>query len=725
MSCKRTEADGAHAQVGTRGRVGRRCAPHAQVGGRCGARGAGRARGRGVPSKLAAAVAAAALAASLGGCAEAGSAASGTSVASETASATIAGEIAAVALDTADLFSDADLDDSYDAVSAETIELADGGSTSTAAAVSVEGDIVTVTGAGTYVVSGTLSNGSLVVDADDDDVHLVLDGVTISSETSAALLVRSAGNVYVTLAAGTDNTLSTTGSYDDSDEDGVDAAVFAKDDLTLNGSGSLTAFSAEGHGILSKDDLAITGGTYRVEAAKRALSGNDSVRILDGTFDLVSGTDAIHAENTDDETRGYVCIEGGEFSITSAGDGISASSTTQIDGGTFLIVTGDGAGEVASASSAQGEASPTGTFGSAGETDNAQSTDADADSETSQKAVKADGDVVIRGGTLSVDAADDAIHANGNVWVADGSFELSTGDDAIHADGQTAISGGDIVVPQSVEGVEGQTVLITGGTTDIVSSDDGLNAASSSDDVVGAASVTADSSCVIAITGGEITIDAGGDGIDSNGSILVTGGSTVVYGPESGEDGAIDYEIDATIDGGTVIAFGQAAMAQGFGSESTQASALVTVSASAGSTVVLEDASGAELLSATAAKAATSVVVSCPDMEADGTYALVIDGSRTEFSLDGVTYGTGNGMPGGAGLDGSMGGMDPGGDMPSGEPNGGEAPSSEAPGGEMSGSETPGSEAPGGAESQDGLPEDGAPSGDAPGDPPDSGDQAT
>lgn len=253
-----------------------------------------------------------------------------------------------------DMFTDRNLDVGYEESDSVKISLSDDSTTvssgssdnsstdDTVDGVTVDGNVITITSGGTYIISGTLTEGQLVVDADDEKVQLVLDNADITCATSAAIYVKSASKTFITLAEGSENILMNTAEFEAIDDNNIDAVIFSKDDLALNGSGTLTINSENGHGIVSKDDLKITGGTYNITAASHALSGKDSVRIAAGTFNLVSGKDGIHSENADDSSKGYVYIAGGEFTIDSTGDGIDASNIVQIDGGTFDITAGGG-----------------------------------------------------------------------------------------------------------------------------------------------------------------------------------------------------------------------------------------------------------------------------------------------------------------------------------------------------------------------------------------------
>ena len=209
--------------------------------------------------------------------------------------------------------------------------------------VSISGNIITISEEGTYVLSGALSEGQIVVDADSAKVQLVLDNADITCASSAAIYVKNADKTFITLAEGSENILMNTAEYEAIDDNNIDAVIFSKDDLTLNGKGTLTINSEYGHGIVSKDDLKLVSGTCNITAKNHALSGKDSVRIAAGTYNLTSGKDGIHSENADDDEKGFVYIASGDFTIESTGDGIDASYVVQIDDGDFEITAGGGA----------------------------------------------------------------------------------------------------------------------------------------------------------------------------------------------------------------------------------------------------------------------------------------------------------------------------------------------------------------------------------------------
>ena len=548
----------------------------------------------------------------------------------------------------ADMFTERDLAGTYEESGAVYVTFSDDGITGETAGVAINGQTVTITEEGTYVFSGTLSEGQIVVDADDAKVQIVLDNVDITCATNAAVYVKSAEKVFVTLAEGSQNTLRNTDEYVTIDDNNIDAVIFSKSDLTLNGTGSLTIVSAEGHGIVSKDDLKITGGTYDITAAGHALSGKDSVRIADGTFILTAEKDGIHTENADDEEKGYIYIADGDFTITSDGDGMDASNIVQIEDGTFDITAGGGAANSLKTHESDMPGGPGGGMPQNGERPNGedmpemgekpdgenmpqmgekpdgenmpQDTTTD-ESGTSTKGIKADGDMYLNGGTYQIDSADDSIHSNANIAIADGTYTLATGDDGVHADDALIVNGGTITVTESYEGLEGLTVTINDGTIDITASDDGINAAGEK----------------MELNGGYIHILAGGDGVDSNGDLTIYGGEIYIDGPSDNGNSAIDYgdRSSAYVNGGTLVAIGSSGMAEGMSDSSKQKVLMVKLGEQmeAGD-VVLTDSEGNVIVSYTALKSYDCVIISTAEVESGATYTLTTSGTTTEVTAE-------------------------------------------------------------------------------------------
>lgn len=483
----------------------------------------------------------------LGGC---GAQTGETSAVTEAGASGVTATAAESVIDTTSLFSDRDLEGTYEASEAVAIVLNGDSAACDSDAVTVEDGQIIIGEEGIYRISGTLTDGQIVVNADETDkVQLVLAGADITSSTSAAIYALEADKVFLTLEEGTENTLTNGGEYLAIDDNNIDAVIFAKTDLTLNGSGSLTIQAQAGHGVVSKDDLVITGGSYTITAASHGLSGKDSVAIADGTFAITSGKDGIHAENSDDASLGYLYIADGSFTIHAQGDAISANDALQIDGGTFDLYTGEG-----SASVEMTDSESFAQRGAAAQTDTGAEETTEEDS-VSQKGIKGEGTFVINDGTFTVDSADDCLHAGGAMTIAAGTFTLNSGDDAVHCDDALTIQSGTFTIPYCYEGIEGLSITIEDGTFDIVSHDDGLNAAGGADSSGlggrGGDTFTASSDNFIIINGGTFTIVSSGDCVDSNGALTINGGTLDLTCNGSGNT-ALDCDGTYSNNGGDV-----------------------------------------------------------------------------------------------------------------------------------------------------------------------------
>lgn len=470
---------------------------------------------------------------------------------------TAAGTVTVIsAIDTASLFSDRDLAGTFDESEAVTIRLSGDSAVCDSAAVTINGGQITIGAEGVYLLSGTLTDGQIVVDAGDTDkVQLVLSGAAISSSTSAAVYALEADKVFLTLADGTENTLSNGGTYTAIDDNNIDAVVFAKTDLTLNGSGSLTINAQAGHGVVSKDELTITGGSYTITAASHGLSGKDSIAIADGSFTITSGKDGIHSENTDDLSLGTLYIAGGSFIISAQGDAISAQGALQIDGGSFDLTAGEGSQSVEMTSGSDFSQMGGHRGGEAAAAESAAETE---ENSVSQKGIKGESSYAINGGSFTIDSADDCLHAGGAMTIAAGAFTLSSGDDAVHCDDALTIQSGTFTIPYCYEGIEGLSITIEDGIFDITSHDDGLNAAGGTDSSGFAGfggrqqdMFAAGSDSFILVNGGTLTIVSGGDSIDSNGDLTINGGTLDLTCNGSG-DTALDCDGTYTHNGGDV-----------------------------------------------------------------------------------------------------------------------------------------------------------------------------
>lgn len=541
-----------------------------------------------------------------------------------------------------EMFTERDLDPSYDEENSVRITLNGASAEADSDSVQISEGIVTISAEGTYIISGTLDEGQIVVRVQDSEkVQLVLDEATIQCADSAALYVAEGDKVFVTLADGTENALINGGTFADEQDESIDGALFSRQDLTINGSGTLHITSPAGHGIVCNDDLVLTGGTISVSSASHGLKANDSVRMTGAlTLSVDAGKDGIHAENDEDDSLGFVYIEQGTLSLEAEGDGLSASAYMQILDGTFAITAGGGSVNGTKESSDQWGGFMDRGDGPQRQMFESEQTSSEDDS-TSMKGLKAAGDLTIVSGTFQIDSADDAVHANASITVRGGTFDITTGDDGMHADDTLTITDGTIAIGESYEGLEALHVDIQGGNITLTSSDDGLNAAGGTDasgteggrdGMFGGGGMSASSGGTITISGGILNINASGDGIDANGTIEITGGYTVVCGPTQGDTATLDYDTAASISGGTFIGTGASGMAQTF-SDAQQG--LISVSLNAqteGTAITLTDQDGNEIISYTPELSYAVIILSSPDIISGETYTLTagtVSGSVT------------------------------------------------------------------------------------------------
>lgn len=399
---------------------------------------------------------------------------------------------------------------------------------------SVKEGVITISAAGTYVLSGRFEGQVLVEAGSEDEVRLVLNGFQITNEQTSPIYGVQSGSIMLILADGTENTVSDGAAYvfESPEEDEPDAAVFSKDNLIISGQGTLRVTGNYSNGIRSKDGIKVVSGTIDISAVKDGLKGKDFVLIRDGQIQIESGEDGIKSNNDKDAEKGYVVIDGGDI-------------------------------------------------------------------------------------------------------------QINAGDDGIHAETWLTVNSGTIDIQKSYEGLEGMKVDINGGDIRIVSSDDGINAAggdSGSESSGERAKMQNNPELYVRITGGTVRIDASADGIDSNGNLYVEGGEIYISGPEQSGDGALDYNGEALISGGTIAAAGSAGMVQTFSQESTQNMLMVYYDQvqAAGTSLTLKDSSGQNLLEYRPEKACQCVLISLPGLEEGKTYQLENGSESQEITVSGV-----------------------------------------------------------------------------------------
>ena len=546
------------------------------------------------------------------------------------------------------------------------------------------GSAAVIRQAGTYVLSGALKDGQLVIEADKEEtVRLIFRGVSLACSYSSPVYSKG-GNVIVTLEDGTKNRIEDGESYtfEKEGEDEPAAAVFSKDDLTFNGTGTLSVTGNFRHGIQCKDDLKFVSGTYIVSAVNDGIVGKDSVSVRDGNFTIESGDDGIKASNTEDSDKGYVLLENGSFAINAKGDGIQAETLLRVNGGNFEITAGGGSQnaemvpEMPGGMENEGKMNPPGGMENEGkmnppegmdnegrmnppegkrpekgitapeDQENSRDVSGADDSESgSAKALKSYVELIVAGGELNLDSLDDGIHSNQDVTVHGGTILISAGDDGIHADKTLTINGGSLDIEKSYEGLEGFDIVINDGSIKIVSSDDGINAAGKDDGEIEPENqknkknqpfmADEDQGASMTINGGVVYVNANGDGLDANGDIFMNGGMVTVHGPSDGGNGTLDYAASCRITGGTFTGIGSTGMAQNPSEDSTQASAVFYTEGviEAGTEVSLKDQDGNILAFVTTEKNAQWIALSAPELTTGETYTFCAGTTEKEVIL--------------------------------------------------------------------------------------------
>ncbi len=418
-----------------------------------------------------------------------------------------------------DYFSNKDSNEEYHFEEAVTISFDNETVTSTDESVQISDGKVEITTEGTYVLTGIYEDGQIVVNTDKTQkVQLIMNNVEINNSTNAPIYIIQSDKVFITLAENSVNKLSNTGQYNNENfDDNVDGVIFSKDDLTINGTGTLEIISDYGNGIVSKDDLVITNGNFEINVDGHGLEANDEIAIKDATFNIVAKKDGLHADNDDDESLGNIYLQDGEFTITAGSDGVKASNSLIVNGATINVI-------------------------------------------------------------------------------------------------------------NSYEGLEARTVDILSGNIKVNADDDGINASDGTPQET-------QTGVYIAIFGGQIEIDAVGDGIDSNDQLYICGGQIFVNGPTTYKQHAVDWSANGTISGGTLIAVGSNFMALNFTENSTQNSILVNFETGSVGDVVLKDSNGEIVLTYTPSKIYDSVLFSSPNLEIGEEYILEAGSNSESFTL--------------------------------------------------------------------------------------------
>jgi len=500
----------------------------------------------------------------------------------------------------------------WDSTTEISVVLNDNLIVSDATGITIEGSTLTIQSAGTYNISGSLSDGQIIVDTEDDDiVRLILNGVDINCTYNSPIYVRSAEKTMIVLQESTQNYLADGISYTYAEsEDDSNACIYSKADLTIYGEGSLSVSGNFQDGITGKDGLIISSDLIIVNAVDDGIRGKDYLYIKDGEFVITCGGDGLKSDKDEDSSKGYISIETGEFEITTGGDAITAETDVLITYAEMNLNSGGG--------------SQNSTYSS-----------------TSMKGIKAGTIISIDDGIFEINSADDAIHSNGNITIKEGDFEITSGDDGIHADSDLDIHDGYFNIRESYEGLESAagSINIYDGEILITSSDDGINiSAGGGSSSRGTKSTTNYS---LNISGGYIFINSNGDGLDSNDAIVMSGGTVIVSSSSTNENSALDYDGSCLVSGGLLIASGTSRMDMAPSTSSTQYSALIEFSSSqaAGKMIHIESADGDQILTLNPEKSFQSLVISSPNFAKGSTYSIYVDGSYSGSEKNGLYEG--------------------------------------------------------------------------------------
>ena len=463
---------------------------------------------------------------------------------------------------------------------------------------SVSGSTVSVVKAGKYRITGTLDDGQIRVSTSDDKpVILVLNGVTVTNSKDAALFVENSHGLTVYLSEGTVNVFQSGQevdiSYAAADSSASGGALTFCDDAAISGEGRLEVYGYINNGIHCSNDLLIDSGNIEVRAVNNGIKGKDSLTVTGGTVSVVSAGDGLKSDDEDAEDTGTVTVSGGNITVSSLDEGIKATTL-----------------------------------------------------------------IKLIGGELKLDSKDDGINCDKDLLIDGATVILNCADDGLHADGDITIESGNITVNSSTEGIEGRNITVNGGNISLKSSDDGFNCTTGEGSAFGwrpgNAYSTGDQPMLI-FNGGTVYVDAQGDGLDSNGSIIVNGGLIIVDGPTGNGNGSLDSGTETggtiTVNGGTLLAVGSTGMAETPDRSSGQYSFYYGAGFTSGTVIKILDSNNDVLLEHTAAKSGGSIIYSSPELELNGEYTLLVGNEAYDIIItDKVTsYGQGGGMMGGFG----------------------------------------------------------------------------
>lgn len=471
--------------------------------------------------------------------------------------------------------------------------------------VSISGSKATIVDPGTYRITGSLSNGQIIVNSEDEgNVRLILNGAEIKCSTGAPIFIKKSDKTLILLEEGTTNILSDGTTYTTQVDGEPSACLFSNSDLVIYGEGTLNVTGNYLDGISSDDALMIKSGKISVTAKDDGIRGKDFVYLKGGKISISSKGDGVKSDNSVDAGMGYVNVEYADLTVTSSTDAISAFSSVTISDGIFSLTSGGGS---------------TGTY------------------TTSAKGIKGLTSVTISKGTFTINSADDALHSNNKVKIDGGTFSIATKDDAIHADASIEVNDGTINITKSFESMESALITINGGQISMVSSDDGINATK------GAATEAVDGSWAY-INGGHILVNSSnGDGLDSNGNAAMTGGTFIIHGPQSQPEVGFDINGTFNITGGFFFATGPNSgnMIETPSTSSSVYSIKATTSSlvTSSSLFHLQDATGKDLVTYKPVRSVYYFVFAAPDLVSGSSYSIYTGGITTGTLYNGIYTG--------------------------------------------------------------------------------------
>lgn len=445
-------------------------------------------------------------------------------------------------------------------------------------------DTLNITSSGVYHLTGSLTDQNIIVNVVDGKVKLILDDVTIKNSKGPAIVCYAADDLVIELVG--KNVLEDGETYDSSYDEDVSGVIYSKDDLTLQGDGTLNLVANHLDGIVGKDDLKFNSGTYNIVASDDGIRGKDSVYIVDGDFTINANGDAIKSTNETSVGKGFILIEGGSFDLTTKAKGLKAINSILVYDGDFNITSID-------------------------------------------DAVHTNNYIGIMGGDFTISSSDDGMHADKELFIDNGIINIKKSHEGLESQAIT-INGGEISIISNDDGIN------AGGGAD-----------SSANNRQGAGMFDANIDCILSINGGDIYINASGDGADSNGYLYFSGGTTVIDGPTNNGNGALDAGVDIVQTGGTVIAIGASGMAEAISSSSSiyNVSIYLTSTEPASTKIKIKDSAGETIASHVSAKTFNHIAIGTPDFKLGETYTIYLnDEVYDTFTISSITTTVGSGI---------------------------------------------------------------------------------